>query len=112
LGYKSVDSGVRARLPLLGMRLGHSARPVAAGAPSRSITSSSAPRGARNFDLDRLVALCPPCHALTDAPYVRGRLVITALGAGRFPCEVTRGADKWAIRAEPTAVDALPVEIP
>jgi hypothetical protein len=48
-----------------------------------------------DFDLDRLVALCPPCHALTDAPYARGRLV----GAGRFTFEVTRGADKWAIRA-------------
>jgi hypothetical protein len=32
-------------------------------------------------------------------PYARGRLVITPLGAGRFICEVIRGADKWAIRA-------------
>jgi hypothetical protein len=53
---------------------------------------------AQDFDLDRLVALCPPCHAQTDAPYARGRLVITPLGAGRFTAEVTRGADKWAIR--------------
>jgi hypothetical protein len=45
------------------------------------------------------VALCPPCHAQTDAPYVRGRLVITPLGDGCFTVEVTRGADKWAIRA-------------
>jgi hypothetical protein len=43
--------------------------------------------------------LCPRCHERTDAPYVRGRLVITALGAGRFICEVIRAADKWAIRA-------------
>jgi 5-methylcytosine-specific restriction endonuclease McrA len=43
--------------------------------------------------------LCPPCHAQTDAPYARGRLVITPLGAGRFAVEVTRGANKWAIRA-------------
>ena len=49
-------------------------------------------------DLDRLVALCPQCHAQTDAPYARGRLVITALGA-RFACEIIRGADKWANRA-------------
>ena len=55
-------------------------------------------RGGSDFDLDRLVALCPPCHAQTDAPYARGRLVITPLGEGRFTCEVTRGADKWAIR--------------
>jgi len=56
-------------------------------------------QGGSDFDLDRLVALCPPCHARTDAPYVRGRLVITPLSDGRFTVEVTRGADKWAIRA-------------
>jgi hypothetical protein len=55
-------------------------------------------QGGSDFDLDRLVALCPPCHVQTDAPYARGRLIITALGAGRFTAEVTRGADKWAIR--------------
>jgi len=43
--------------------------------------------------------VCPPCHAQTDAPYARGRLIITPLGDGRFTCEVTRGADKWAVRA-------------
>ena len=70
----------------------------------RSTTWSRAPRGAgSDFDLDRLVALCPPCHAKTDAPYTRGRLIITALGAGRFTAEATRGADKWAIRAQPGA---------
>jgi 5-methylcytosine-specific restriction endonuclease McrA len=52
-------------------------------------------QGGSDFDLDRLVALCAPCHAQTDAPYVRGRLVITPLGAGRFVCAVVRGADKW-----------------
>jgi len=56
-------------------------------------------QGGSDFDLDRLVALCPPCHAQTDAPYARGRLVITPLGEGRFTVEVTRRADKWAIRA-------------
>jgi hypothetical protein len=56
-------------------------------------------QGGSDFDLDRLVALCPPCHAQTDAPYVRGRLVITPLGAGHFTVEVIRGADKWAIHA-------------
>jgi len=57
-------------------------------------------QGGSDFDLDRLVALCPPCHAQTDAPYARGRLLITPpLGDGRFTADVTRGADKWAIRA-------------
>jgi hypothetical protein len=74
-------NGVPAR-PLEG------ARPVAVGAPSRSITSSSAPRGGSDFDLDRLVTLCPSCHAQRDVPqrdvpYARGRLVITPLGDGR-----------------------------
>ncbi len=61
-------------------------------------------QGGSDFDLDRLIALCPPCHAQTDAPYARGRLVITPRAAGHFTVEVTRGADKWAIRAQPTAV--------
>ncbi len=56
-------------------------------------------QGGSDFDLDRLVALCPTCHAQTDAPYARGRLVVTPLGAGHFTAKVTRGADKWAIRA-------------
>jgi len=55
-------------------------------------------QGGSDFDLDRLVALCPPCHAQTDAPYLRGRLVITPLGQGRFTFTVVRGTDKWAIR--------------
>jgi hypothetical protein len=37
----------------------------------------------------------PPCHA----QYARGRLVISVLGDGCFCVEVTRGAEKWAIRA-------------
>jgi hypothetical protein len=52
--------------------------------------------GGSDFDLDRLVAFCPPCHVQTDAPYARGRLVITPLGGGRFTAKVTRGADEWA----------------
>jgi len=55
-------------------------------------------QGGSDFDLDRLVALCPTCHAQTDAAYGRGRLVITPLGHGRFTFEVIRGTDKWAIR--------------
>ena len=68
--------------------------------------------GGSDFDLDRLVALCPPCHAQTDAPYARGRLVITTLDEGRFTCQVTYGADKWAIRASPTAVDRALRDLP
>ena len=56
-------------------------------------------QGGSDFDLDRLVALCPACHAQTDASYMRGRLVITPLGHGRFTFEIIRGTDKWAIRA-------------
>ncbi len=56
-------------------------------------------QGGSDFDLDRLVALCPPCHAQTDAPYARGRLVITARGQGRFTSEVIHGADKWVTRS-------------
>ena len=39
-------------------------------------------------DHDLLVALCRWCHDQTDAPYERGRLVVTALGAGQFTFEV------------------------
>jgi 5-methylcytosine-specific restriction endonuclease McrA len=56
-------------------------------------------QGGSDVDRDRLVALCLACHAQTDAPYARGRLVIAPLGDGRFTIEVTRGANKWAIRA-------------
>jgi 5-methylcytosine-specific restriction endonuclease McrA len=55
-------------------------------------------RGGSDFDLDRLVALCPPCHAQTDAPYLRGRLVITPSGQGQFTFTVVRRTDKWATR--------------
>ena len=55
-------------------------------------------RGGSDFDLDRLVVLCPACHAQTDAPYLRGRLVITPLGQGQFTFTVVRETDKWATR--------------
>jgi len=61
-------------------------------------------QGGSDFDLDRLVALCPRCHAQTDAAYTRGRLVITPLGAGRFTIEVIREADKWVLGAHPRVV--------
>ena len=55
-------------------------------------------QGGSDFDLDRLVALCRPCHAQTDAPYARGRLVVTPLGAGRFACAVVHRTSKWALQ--------------
>jgi HNH endonuclease len=47
-------------------------------------------QGGSDFDLDLLVALCRWCHDQTDAPYKRGRLVVTALGAGQLMSEVVR----------------------
>jgi hypothetical protein len=44
----------------------------------------------RLCDLDQLVALCRWCHDQTDAPYERGRLVVTTLGAGQFRFDVIR----------------------
>jgi hypothetical protein len=49
-------------------------------------------QGGSDFDLDLLVALCRWCHDQTDAPYERGRLVVTALGAGQFTFEVVQQA--------------------
>ena len=43
-----------------------------------------------DFNLDQLVALCRWCHDQTDAPFERGRLVVTALGAGQFRFDVIR----------------------
>ena len=51
-------------------------------------------QGGSDFDLDRLVALCPPCHARTDAPYARGRLVVMPSGSGRFILELWEGTGK------------------
>jgi 5-methylcytosine-specific restriction endonuclease McrA len=53
-------------------------------------------QGGSDFDLDRLVGLCRSCHEQTDAPYARGRLVVTPLGVGAFQFAVLRRADKWA----------------
>jgi HNH endonuclease len=52
--------------------------------------------GGSDFDLNQLVALCRSCHDQTDAPYGRGRLVITPLGLGQFRFELVQRAGKWA----------------
>lgn len=45
---------------------------------------------------DNLVSLCAACHRWTDAPFADGRLIVEALGQGRFECYVVKKADKWA----------------
>jgi len=47
-------------------------------------------QGGSDLDLDQLVAICRRCHALTDASYGRGRLVITGCGEGRFAFDIIR----------------------
>jgi len=56
-------------------------------------------QGGSDFDLDQLVALCRWCHDQTDAPYERGRLVVTALGAGQFTFEVVQQAARGSSAA-------------
>ncbi len=63
-------------------------------------------QGGSDFDLDRLVALCRPCHAQTDAPYVRGRLVITPSGGDRFMVAVVRAPSKWEARQPSTTLES------
>ncbi len=56
-------------------------------------------QGGSDFDLDQLVALCRWCHDQTDAPYERGRLVVTALGAGQFTFEVVQRPGRGTLQA-------------
>jgi hypothetical protein len=49
-------------------------------------------RGGSDFDLNALVALCRSCHEQTDAPYARGKLVVTPVGLGQFTFEVVQRA--------------------
>src|SRR5438445_6776208 len=62
-------------------------------------------QGGSDFDLDQLVALCRWCHDQTDAPYERGRLVVTALGAGEFTFEVVQRAVREPLKPGPTFAD-------
>ena len=52
-------------------------------------------------DLDQPMTLCRWCRDQTDAPYERGRLVVTALGAGQFTFEVVQRA---AVGTSPAGV--------
>ena len=66
-------------------------------------------QGGSDFDLDHLVALCRRCHAQTDAPYARGRLVITPSGGGRFMSAVVRAPSKWEARhPSESGVESMP----
>jgi len=47
---------------------------------------------------DNLVTLCHDCHARTDWPYAKGRLVVRALGGGGFDARIEMAPDKWAAR--------------
>jgi hypothetical protein len=53
-----------------------------------SVSRTSARQGGSDFDLNQPVALCRWCHDQRDAPYERGRLVVTALGSGRICFDV------------------------
>src|SRR5215831_17698849 len=70
--------------------------------PTRGVRSPRKDRegislqGGSDFDLNRLVALCRSCHDQTDAPYGRGRLIITPLGLGQFHFTIVERAGKWA----------------
>ncbi len=54
-------------------------------------------QGGSDFDLDQLVALCRWCHDQTDAPYERGRLVVTALGDDQFRFDVIRRGARGSV---------------
>jgi 5-methylcytosine-specific restriction endonuclease McrA len=45
-------------------------------------------QGGSDWDLDALVTLCRRCHAQTDAPFVKGRLMVKPQGGGQFTFEV------------------------
>ena len=45
-------------------------------------------QGGSDWDLEALVALCRRCHAQTDAPFVKGRLLVIPRGGGQFTFEV------------------------
>jgi hypothetical protein len=57
-------------------------------------------RSAKRLDTpDNAVALCRPCHRRRDEAFVKGRLVIEALGGECFRMRLVFAQDKWAARA-------------
>jgi hypothetical protein len=67
-------------------------------------------QGGSDFDLNHLVALCRWCHDQTDAPYERGRLVVTALGDGQFRFDVIKrpAREHAGLEVTPAPVDPHP----
>jgi hypothetical protein len=47
-----------------------------------------------------LIALCRRCRDQTDAPYERGRLVVTGLGNGQFRFDVVKLAARTTAVSE------------
>ncbi len=66
-------------------------------------------QGGSDFDLDLLVALCRACHAQTDAPYAKERLVVTPLGRGQFVFEVVHQESKWEVKRSVPREGSLPM---
>jgi len=55
-----------------------------------------------NHSAEKIVALCRFHHDRATWPYKRGRLVVTALGGGRFEFAIRFAADKFAARETTT----------
>src|SRR5262245_24871251 len=55
-------------------------------------------QGGSDFDPDNLVALCRVCHDQTDAPFMKGRLVVMAMGGGVFSFDRIDAASEWEAR--------------
>ena len=66
--------------------------------PARDHHHTRKPRKTWNHP-DYVMAICRACHERVDWPYLRGRLEILPLGAGRFACAIVTAPDKWAARA-------------
>ena len=73
-------------------------------------------QGGSDLDPDNLVALCRACHDQTDAPFSKGRLVVTAMGGGVFTFDRIWAASKWevsqAIARAQSPKGAQPASVP
>ena len=60
-------------------------------------------QGGPDLDPDNLVALCRACHDQTDAPFIKGRLIVLAMGGGVFSFDRIYAASKWEARHQASA---------